>query len=358
MAVGSDVPGVLALFIRDPVDVELVIVYGGNRAVPGVAIWANGGQRSIAYTLDDFGCSSVIVGFCAFHCTKILPPVASPWKTVVQKLHKGYNKVMLTDTGAVRTYFAKLGLENEIADLYLALHTHGPQSISELSRTSGVERTRIYRLIDRLMETNLIEVESHYKRGIIKAAPIANLHILINEREKELQGLQDELGLIEQLLARNSLSSPASRVQFYHGPQGIRQMLWNRVNAKTEVVGYSYRILDEITGRAFMERWVGAVEEKGQKARILLNDEFAKSWKENKPKVMVQRRIGGMQYHWIDEKHLKITHGCAIYDNIVAYTNWKDTDVFGVEIYNQQIADTQRQLFEQLWPLSKPETRF
>src|SRR3954464_15918420 len=106
---------------------------------------------------------------------------------------------MLNDTTAVRTYFAKLGFPSEIADIYLALYTHGPQTISELSRTSGVERTRVYRLIDQLMETNLVEVESHYKRGVIKAAPIPNLHILISKKEQELQSLQDELGLIEQV---------------------------------------------------------------------------------------------------------------------------------------------------------------
>src|SRR5687767_2632205 len=128
---------------------------------------------------------------------------------------------MIMDTAAVRTYFAKLGLEAEIADLYLALYAHGPQTISELSRNSRVERTRIYRLIDKLLESNLVEVESQYKRGIIKAAPIANLHILIAKKEQELKSLQDELGLIEQVLARNSLSSPATRVQFYHGPEGV-----------------------------------------------------------------------------------------------------------------------------------------
>ncbi|MEK7153681.1 MAG: helix-turn-helix domain-containing protein, partial [Patescibacteria group bacterium] len=108
---------------------------------------------------------------------------------------------MLTDDLAIRTYFGKLGLEPEIADIYLALHANGSQTISELSRTSGVERTRIYRLLDKLMDTNLIEVESHYKRGIIKPAPIANLNILISKREQELKSLQDELELIEQVLA-------------------------------------------------------------------------------------------------------------------------------------------------------------
>jgi sugar-specific transcriptional regulator TrmB len=142
---------------------------------------------------------------------------------------------MLTDTTAIRSYFKKLGFEPEIADIYLALHAHGPQTISELSRNARVERTRIYRLIDKLLESNLIEVETRYKRGLMRAAPIANLHILISQKEQELKGLQDELELIEQVLARNSLSNPATRVQFYQGPAGIRQMQWNLFRAKRTV---------------------------------------------------------------------------------------------------------------------------
>ncbi len=90
---------------------------------------------------------------------------------------------MVSDS-AVRTYFSKLGLEREIADIYLALHAHGPQTISALSRNSGVERTRIYRLVDKLLLSNLIELESHSKRGIVKAAPVSNLRILINQKEQ------------------------------------------------------------------------------------------------------------------------------------------------------------------------------
>ncbi|HSX31644.1 MAG TPA: helix-turn-helix domain-containing protein [Candidatus Saccharimonadales bacterium] len=264
---------------------------------------------------------------------------------------------MLTDVSAIRTYFGKLGLDIEIADIYLALYTHGPQTISELARTSGVERTRIYRLIDQLMASNLIEVESHYKRGVIKAAPIANLRILINEKEQELRSLQDELGLIEQVLARNSLSSPATRVQFYRGPEGIRQMLWNRLGSKSDSIGQTYRIAEEPTGRAFMERWAAAFEEKQLNTRLLLNDEFVTSLQQNKPKVKEQRRIAGIQYNHIDDKILKITHTCYVYGNVVAYLHWKDNEVFGIEIYNKQIADTQRTLYEMLWKQSTPETR-
>lgn len=267
---------------------------------------------------------------------------------------------MLTDVTAIRTYFAKLGLEAEIADIYLALHAHGPQTISELSRSSKVERTRIYRLIDKLLESNLVEVETHYKRGIIKAAPIANLHILITQKEQELKSLQDELGLIQQVLARNSLSSPATRVQFYQGREGIRQMLWNELNAKGEIVGYNYRVLEEGTGKKFMERWTEEFERRKLTCRLITSDDFADSWDEGqKPGGEgTGQRINGMTYHCISPEDFKITHSCDVYDNVVGYYHWKDSEVFGIEIHNQEIADAQREFFEMLWVTSRPETRF
>lgn len=265
---------------------------------------------------------------------------------------------MVTDVSAVRTYFSKLGLEQEIADIYLSLYTHGPQTISALARTSGVERTRIYRLIDKLLSSNLVELESQHKRGIIKAAPIANLRILINEREQELKNLTDELELMERVLSRNSLSSPSSRVQFYKGPEGIRQMLWNELQAKTEVVSFTYRILDEATGRAFMERWAETFEEKGLKERLIIGDEFVRSWDENKPNVKNQRRIGGITYHHVPDQDFTIDHTCTVYDDITAYFHWKDKEIFGIEIHNKEIASTQRQFFELIWTKSAPEERF
>lgn len=264
--------------------------------------------------------------------------------------------LMITDVDAIRTYFAKLGLEAEIADLYLALHTHGPQTISELSRNSRVERTRIYRLIDQLMESSLIEIESQHKRGIIKAAPIANLHILINEKEQELKSLQEELGLIEQVLARNSLSNPTTRVQFYRGAEGIRQMRWNQLRAKnTDSVGYAQQIYDELSGNAFMDRWVPEFEARKLHRRLLVDDQYFKSWHKRKP---AGRRIEGYDYNYISPSIFKIGDNCDIYDNVTAYFQYKDGEMFGIEIYNQDIADTQLQLFEMLWAKSKPETRF
>ena len=260
---------------------------------------------------------------------------------------------MDSSSATIRTYFAKLGLAREIADLYLTLYTHGPQTISELSRNSGVERTRIYRLIDTLMESNLVEVESHYKRGVIKAAPIANLHILITQKEQELQSLQDELGLIEQILARNSLSSPSTRVQFYRGAEGTKQMFWNETRAKSVADCMLHQNMQIKTNSRFFERWVEACNQKGIRFRGIICDNFLDSQKAWYGKHQNERL-----QHW-DERYVpddifRITHGTVIYDDVTAYFNWKDNEIFGIEIYNQEIADTNRQLFQLLWNVAQP----
>lgn len=256
---------------------------------------------------------------------------------------------MLTDTSAVRTYFGKLGFEPEIADIYLALHAYGPQTISALARNSKVERTKIYRSIDVLLESNLIEVETQSKRGIMKAAPIANIHILLAQKEQDLRSLQDELGLIEQVLARNSLSNPVTRVQFYSGVEGLRQMQWNQTKATGELLSIIDEPLQEALGKAFTLRWAEAMNQNAQPLRMIVSPRF----KELNTAWFKREKIGEITQNItsrvIEPDVFAITSNTDIWDDVVAYYNWKDGECYGIEIYNKDIANSQRIFFEMLW---------
>ncbi|HSX33923.1 MAG TPA: helix-turn-helix domain-containing protein [Candidatus Saccharimonadales bacterium] len=258
------------------------------------------------------------------------------------------------DERAIRTYFGKLGFEPEIADIYLSLHASGPQTISQLSRSSKVERTRIYRLLEKLTASNLIEVEIHDKRGIIKAAPIANLTIHIAKKEQELKSLQDELELIEQILARNSLSNPATRVQFYQGPEGSKQMFWNETNAKTEILTMLHENMQIKTDVKFFERWARKCNERAIHFRGLVNDTFLQSQDKWYARHS-NEKLKFWEQRYVSPTLFPITHRTIIYDNVIAYHNWKDGEIFGIEIHNKEIADTQRAFFEMLWKLAEPK---
>lgn len=251
---------------------------------------------------------------------------------------------MLPETSAIRSYFAKLGLEEEIADIYLALHVHGPQTISQLARNARVERTRIYRLIDKLMDSNLIEVEPQHKRGVIKAAPIANLRILISQREQELRSLQDELGLIEQVLARNTLSSPALRIQLYTGPTGAKQMRMNMTNTKSELLSILSRDPREETSPQSIQEWIVQCEEQKIQSRVL------SAIPASQPSFPYPR---GWGVRSLRQSPIN-TYNLVIYDAVVATFHWENNTTFGMEIHSKEIADTQKAYFEMLWQHSQP----
>lgn len=265
-------------------------------------------------------------------------------------LHRDKKDIMSGATQAIRAYFFKLGLSSEIADIYLALHSHGRQTISELSRHSGVERTRVYRLLDELSRNNLIEIETRYKRSVLSAAPIGNLQILLTQKEQELRELHAGLHDLQHTLSDHALHSPATRIQAYRGSDGIKQMLWNQTRFDGENLSILYENMQNLTNLAFFERWVKATDAKETKARSIISDNFIRS-QQNWYKKHTNKRMSNWEGRYVPNGVFPITHSTVIYENVTAYYNWKDGEIFGVEIHNQEIADAQRQFFEMLWNL-------
>jgi len=262
---------------------------------------------------------------------------------------------METDLTAIRTYFSKLGLLPEIADIYLALHAYGPQNISELARHSGIERTRIYRIIEQIKSTHLVEVETHYKRSVFKAAPIMNLQILLSKKEQQVNELQQELKKIHEVMNPLAERSATTKVQFYKGIDGVKQMFWNQTRAKDGSANYSilYENMQGRTQSAFFNRWVERCNDKKLVFRGLICDNFVKTQQQWYKKKR-NERLADWESRYVPESLFSIKHSTVVYEDVVSYFNWKDGEVFGVEMYNQQMADSQRQFFKMLWDQASP----
>lgn len=257
-----------------------------------------------------------------------------------------------TDLQAIKSYFSKLGLSAEIADIYLALYAYGPQTLSELSRSARVERTKVYRLLNELTDNNLVEVELHHKKSILRAAPISNLQILLSKKEHELNELRSGLQELSSSFTPKILSSPVTRVQAYQGVRGLRQMFWNQTKSNSENVSILYENIQTPTDLAFFTRWVEKCNSKKIPFRSIICDNFIlkqKLWYGKHDNERLQLWTG----RYIPDSIFSITHSTVIYDDVTAYYNWKDGKVFGFEIYNQQVADSQRQFFEMLWDKSE-----
>ncbi len=262
-------------------------------------------------------------------------------------MHINYNKDV-TDHENIKKIISELGGDELLADIYISLTMYGPQTISQLSRNSKVERTKIYRLLDDMQKFNLIEVELQPNRNIIKASSLASLRPLIVQKQEQLKVFEEFLPELENRLNRQTIKSPLTKVQFYKGKDGAKQMLWNQTNSNTETVSILYQNMQSHTGEDFYLRWAEKCNMRKIPIRSIVGDEFIasqKAWYDNS----TSRKLVNWQGRYLSSDIHEITFWTCIYDNVVAYFDWHEQEIYGIEIYNQKLADANKSFFEALW---------
>jgi len=261
---------------------------------------------------------------------------------------------MTTGIAQLRSYCERLGISPLVADVYSALRVHGPQTISELARNAGIERIRIYRMLDELRTSGLIEVETAYKRSILQAAPTSNLELLLVKRKQELQNLQQDYLSRRANLEMQDDRSNATSVRFYKGLEGLKQMLWNQTKGTGERLVILRDNIQHKTDSAFFERWVRKCNSRGLSSRGIVNDNFIKTQQEWYA-THTNEQVSDWQARYVPDDLFPIPYNQVIYDDIVIHYDWKDDEnVFGIEIHSAPIAQMQRQLFELLWQKAFP----
>jgi DNA-binding transcriptional regulator GbsR (MarR family) len=275
-------------------------------------------------------------------------------KFVVQKVHNLYNAPDMDIKTQVEKLLGEFISGPAVSDMYAALLLYGPQTISQLARSSGVERTRIYRSLSELQTLQLVEVELQPHRQIIHPAPITNLQNKVAARKSALDDVSSDIGAFQALLdSRDQLAGAATKVQFYSGAEGIEQMLWNQTKTKGEILSILSENIQSHAGRAFFERWVERMNERGVVSRSLVDDSFIRLQKKWYGGTF-SHALGNWTARKLPLKDSTIPHRTTVYDDVTTYFSWQDGDPFGIEIHNKVIADNQRQYFELLWGRAKP----
>src|SRR5437016_4528640 len=128
----------------------------------------------------------------------------------------------------LKEFLQNLGLSLEEIQIFNSLHKSGPISILQLSRLSGINRTKVYRLLDTLLNKGIIEEIVDDNRKLLKAADLDKLDFLLKEQEEKVKMMRELFPQVSHLITLNrSLVQPGSKVLFYRGREGIKQMVWN-----------------------------------------------------------------------------------------------------------------------------------
>lgn len=252
----------------------------------------------------------------------------------------------------IHLFFSQLGLSKEEVKIYLALIQRGVLTTLEISRATNVSRTQVYRLLEKMKKKGLVEELIDEYRLMTKAAEVDQLKRLIEKKEKKIEQLHKLFPEIKALLsAQVGKSQPETKVLFYRGKSGLQQMVWNNLRAEKECVGYTYRRIDEFIGESFIRDWKDAFIDKQLVFRHVYSDYYLSSLKKIKSDLIFTKSVFKARY--ISSNILDVHLQMDIYNDVVAFYNWHEGEVFGVEIYNRKIAQFQKQMFEIIWRRAK-----
>lgn len=247
-------------------------------------------------------------------------------------------------------FFHILGLNQAETRVFLTLAKNGEMTVLQLSRLTDVPRTNLYRLLEKLKSQSLVtEIIDNFKTKI-KPVSFEIIKLLVNKKSQELEDLRKILPQMSALFPQNlSIYQPDTKVMFYRGREGTRQMLWNMLKTEDEFRGYSYSTPVETVGKKFAVEWALEFNRKYIKARDLYSDSYQRSIKKHPyPKFI---KWPSWESKYIPPGIINVDHQIDIYNNVVAYYDWHGAEIYGVEIYNQKVANLQKQIFDVMWKM-------
>lgn len=259
---------------------------------------------------------------------------------------------MMVNNDSLQLQLQEFGLNSKQVQVYLILLQKGILSPSEISRFTNINRTTVYRIIEELKIIGLVEeiVAEHSTKT--KAVSPEKLQMIVMQKELELQKMKNNLPLIIAGLVNNiEESHPSTKVKYFRGQEGMKQLLWNTLQAdpKRGVVGYGYSDWNEYVGKQYAEKIRQEyVERKIPSLEILNNPVRDKS-------AYTDNKIYASNIHQsrkISKEKLEINHNLAVYNDVFCFYSLYDNELFGIEIHNHEIAKTQRQIFYLLWEMA------
>lgn len=244
-----------------------------------------------------------------------------------------------------------LNLSEDESRLYLEL-LREPSSHLKLSRATGINRTKVYRLIGRLEERSLVTRNTDDRGTFLVATDPAVLEVAIVTQEEELRKKREILSdLMPQLSLMQSIMDGAFIIRTYQGSEGLKQMCWHELKTKGELISFGNGTIEQLVADPL---WADRHRKRqlaaGYKTRELISYDESEALPDLTAAVLSDNAL--YQYRTLPHYVLTFDGQTLVYNDTVAIYHWKHNQKVGVEIINAAYANMLRQMFEHYWRLA------
>lgn len=240
----------------------------------------------------------------------------------------------------IKKYLEQIEIKGKRADIYLACLELGGATAYLIAKKSGIKRPTAYDIIDQLTREGL--VHKTIKGSIAHFLP-TDPQVFMNKTKEKMQRVEAIMPILQ-----NLYNSPKIKpfIRYFEGPEGIREMYEDSLKSLKkgeEIMGYVGEGITEYLpeyAREYVKRRV----EKGVPFRgIYKSAPGLMEYMKNNQKQLRTARI-------LNEKDFPVSNETNIYKNKMAIASY-GREMFGMIIESEEIARSQKAIFELLWKL-------
>jgi len=247
------------------------------------------------------------------------------------------------------TVLRQIGLTGGEIKVYLALLGLGSTTSGPLTDESGVSRSKIYHILERLIQKGLVSYTIKQKTKYYQAAEPSKIRDYLDEKEQEFRKQRREIDdLVPKLEMQQKVAKKIKEAQIFEGFKGIQTVhehTYLKLKRGEEYFYLGIHPLQEEKYHLYWQRDHKRRVKAGIKCRLLFN-------RGTDPKILKDRNC----FKGCDARYMPIPIETPAW--IMGY---KDVTVIGlqsekgmaIEIINREIADSFRRYFESFWKLSK-----
>jgi sugar-specific transcriptional regulator TrmB len=238
------------------------------------------------------------------------------------------------------------GLTKEEASLFLYLQENRGSTALAISRALKIARTKVYRILDGLLNQKLVTAYLSDRGQKFEAATGDQMSTIINQKEMEVNSLRKNLGELEQQLKLlGSSARQESKVCYYEGVEGLKQVTWNSLKAHDELLTMEIKDMDAFFSHEYAEDLRLRFVDNRIHIRTLTNAGRIPPWTD----IATEMVKNYWEIRYIPKQQMDIKFEILIYNDVYAMYRYQDKKVFCVEIYNKELADMQHQIFDYMW---------
>lgn len=231
----------------------------------------------------------------------------------------------------------QLGFNQQEHEIYVSLLEHGPSTISNLFKFTGIYRPTIYKTLPKLIKEGLVTITKKGKRNKYVAEHPRILESRVNEMKSKMEEDFEELQEIHSVYDKRPL------VKYLEGRKGLAFVLDDIAmssNKNDVICRYSSR-KDTTDVEKYVSKKYREMRAKKQLQRLVItSDTLAK--KKTKPRLDRTIKVVPEKFDLFDDNV-----SLYIYGDKVAFVDYNSDSAFIVE--SKDIASFQKKIFKLLF---------